>query len=474
MQSQSATKALPPLGAYLFQQKRIRFPDVVYGYIKLPSMLKNFIDTPEFQRLRNLCQLGTLRYKYPNAVHTRYEHCVGTSGNAGDWIRHLKEKSDEALHEFSMLAQSPNPNHELLECLRARIAHINEEDIMLVQIAGLCHDLGHGPFSHCFEHLVNGLGIEWHHEDISCALLKRINNRIKILSESQRKRVKCMIKGKVDKTDTGRPFLYDIVSNSKNGIDADKFDYLSRDCLMTQSEPAAFNYKSVIEASRIENGEICYAAKYAPCLHQLVRHRFNMYAMVYTCWTTRAVELMVQHAIYLAEDGLHLIECARNRDVDAFLSYTDGIIPEIKRRRNEDEFKHAAIILDRIDTRDLYKFVGVIIKPNNYEGDLEADVKRHLQEKGLGEVAMTNKRQFDYGMGKSNPMEKIPFYSHENKLSTLGNYNLDIDRVMPTVCRQEEIGIFSILNESTANIDMAMQEWRNGDARYESYYNAHN
>ena len=88
------------------------------------------IDTPQFQRLRNLKQLATIPFIYPGGNHTRFEHCLGTGHLARDLVT---------------------------RCFNG----LNTEDEFLincVSIAGLCHDIGHGPFSHTFNLVLNEIG----------------------------------------------------------------------------------------------------------------------------------------------------------------------------------------------------------------------------------------------------------------------------------------------------------------------------
>ena len=105
--------------------------DNIHGHIELQKYLFSIIDTPQFQRLRELHQLGCTHLVFPGATHTRYEHCIGVSYLAGKMLLNIRSKQPEL--------------------------EITDREIMLVQLAGLCHDLGHGPFSHAFEEWVRSL-----------------------------------------------------------------------------------------------------------------------------------------------------------------------------------------------------------------------------------------------------------------------------------------------------------------------------
>jgi deoxynucleoside triphosphate triphosphohydrolase SAMHD1 len=101
------------------------FNDPIHGHIELSRLCISIIDTPQFQRLRDISQLGGVYYVFPGASSRRFEHCIGVS--------HLARKFTEKLRD-----EQP----ELL---------ITSTDILCVEIAGLCHDLGHGPFSHLYD-----------------------------------------------------------------------------------------------------------------------------------------------------------------------------------------------------------------------------------------------------------------------------------------------------------------------------------
>uniref|UniRef100_A0A3P9DUK0 HD/PDEase domain-containing protein n=1 Tax=Maylandia zebra TaxID=106582 RepID=A0A3P9DUK0_9CICH len=108
---------------------RIVFNDPIHGHIELHPLLVKIIDTPQFQRLRNIKQLGGGYFVFPGASHNRFEHSIGVGHLAGELAKTLKLKQPEL--------------------------DISERDVLCVQIAGLCHDLGHGPFSHLFDGMFN-------------------------------------------------------------------------------------------------------------------------------------------------------------------------------------------------------------------------------------------------------------------------------------------------------------------------------
>eukprot|EP00986_Skeletonema_menzelii_P000285 scaffold82_cov135-Skeletonema_menzelii.AAC.5 len=105
----------------------IRTNDDVHTTIRLCPATKTIIDTPQMQRLRGLKQLGTAELVYTTATHTRFEHSLG--------VGHLAEKKVKGIAE------------------RQPRLGITEKDVLCVKIAGLLHDLGHGPFSHVYDGL---------------------------------------------------------------------------------------------------------------------------------------------------------------------------------------------------------------------------------------------------------------------------------------------------------------------------------
>ena len=201
--------------------------DRVHGQIELGGLLVAVMDTAEFQRLDRVRQLGGCYFVYPSATHTRKEHSIGVAHLAGFMARHLAKSQPEL--------------------------EIDEADVLCVELAGLVHDLGHGPFSHMFEEFMSEAtppnAPKWEHEEMSGKLLRRLLrvNEVPVAdyfpdcsaadAEEHINFVVKLIEGLKDEAkwpdDIGRRenkrFLFDIVSNKRNGIDVDKLDYLVRD-----------------------------------------------------------------------------------------------------------------------------------------------------------------------------------------------------------------------------------------------------
>lgn len=269
--------------------KRIRDP--IHGLITfdfanvVDETAWELINTPEFQRLRRVKQLGVSEFTYPGATHTRFAHSIG--------VFHIARQLMKVAQRDVPPAQRDEPRE------RAAL------------LAALLHDLGHGPFSHAFENAEKArLSKEDYrdHEDWTAEIICRPEGNIRrILDGKFGKKnglpdhIAAMLRG--DKQD-----LYSSVVSSS--FDADRLDYLRRDRMMTGSGAGAIDFDWLLDNLRVAevptdfgedteetSGEtiqaFAFEEKALQAAESFILARFHLYSQVYLHRTTRGIEQML-------------------------------------------------------------------------------------------------------------------------------------------------------------------------------------
>ncbi|MGO4405338.1 HD domain-containing protein [Bosea sp. RAF48] len=268
--------------------KRIRDP--IHGLItfnlddEVDRAAWELIDTPEFQRLRRVKQLGVSEFTYPGATHTRLAHSIG--------VFHIARQLMEVAERY-VPGDKRKPHR-----VRAAL------------LAALLHDLGHGPFSHAFENAEKiRLPKEKYrdHEHWTAELICRRDGNIRrILKErfggdgSVAEDIAAMLRG--DEQD-----LYSSVVSSS--FDADRLDYLRRDRLMTGSGAGAIDFDWLLDNLRVvevttisgedteETGDtiqaFAFEEKAMQAAENFILARFHLYSQVYLHKATRGIEQML-------------------------------------------------------------------------------------------------------------------------------------------------------------------------------------
>ncbi|MYE69483.1 MAG: HD domain-containing protein [Gemmatimonadetes bacterium] len=220
--------------------------DPVWNTIRLDALAAAIIDTPAFQRLRYIRQLGLAHLVYPGATHTRFDHALG--------VYHLAERA------IRTLKAGPSTPPEVWDGAR------------LIPYAALLHDIGHYPFSHAIEEL-DPATIAANHEQAGAAFFESEEMRVALapLGEGAHEEISRIITGR------GENALRGLVSGS---LDLDKMEYLRRDArfcgvpygevdvehllqgLVLLEDPASGKWEVGIRAKAIGTLESLLFAKY--------------------------------------------------------------------------------------------------------------------------------------------------------------------------------------------------------------------
>ncbi|TJY38587.1 HD domain-containing protein [Cohnella pontilimi] len=234
------------------------FKDPVHHsvFIQDPTIWK-LIDTPEFQRLRRIRQLGTSYMTFHGAEHSRFSHSLG-----------VYEITRKIISQFERNGYPDWPQEERLVSL----------------CAALLHDVGHGPFSHSLEQVFGT-----HHEKWTCEILlgdTGINRVLREADPSLPERVSSVI----CKT-YGQPIVVSLVSSQ---MDADRMDYLLRDSYFTGVHYGTFDLDRILRVLRPYKGKIVVKETGMHAVEAYLMSRYQMYWQVYFHPVTRSSEIVLR------------------------------------------------------------------------------------------------------------------------------------------------------------------------------------
>ncbi|KAI0317682.1 hypothetical protein OF83DRAFT_1120014 [Amylostereum chailletii] len=327
----SSTSTNPHTTERKMKNRERHIKDPIHDYMEFGPHIWKVVDTRHFQRLRQIKQLGTSYYVWSGASHNRFEHSLGTAYLARQMAVHLKDTQPEL--------------------------GITERDVRCVELAGVCHDLGHGPWSHVWDSMYIPRALkdkQWQHEDASEMMFDDMVAKYEIdLEESDVRFIKALIAGDKARCANEKPFLFEIVANKRNGIDVDKFDYIARDGRAI-GDQQNLSLARLIKSARVIENQICYDIKDANQIYELCYTRFSLHKRIYNHKTAKAIEFMLIDGVMAAEPSLKIAEQIDNPD--KYLDLTDNIMPFILMSTDPD-LQLAREIFTRVQNRDLYKCV---------------------------------------------------------------------------------------------------------------------
>ena len=351
------------IGGKVMELKRLDetkvLKDPVHSYIHIHyEVIWNCLDSKEFQRLRRIRQLGGDFQVYPTAEHSRFSHSLGVYEIVRRMVTEVKSLCVE----------------------------LTEYEKVCVMLAGLLHDVGHGPFSHAFEHITNHS-----HEEYTAKIIlgnTELNAILRDVSEKLPHDIVSIIQHTHE-----NDILNQIVSGQ---LDADRMDYLLRDSYFTATSYGQFDLERILRTMRVRKtneGRKVIVVKYTGIhsVEDYIMARYQMYWQVYYHPVARSYEaVFIQLFNRLKdifkvdkdyfEDMKVLIPFLEKSEVsvDEYFKLDENSLLYCCALIQDKEDKIAADLAKRLQNRRLFEYV-------DYNEENLAQIKNMLKENNFDE-----------------------------------------------------------------------------------------
>lgn len=248
------------------------FRDPIHGQIIVDNqILLDLINTPEFQRLRRIKQLGTSSLTFHGAEHSRFGHCLGvyeiTRRMCNRFQRnYLTRKSGDGLWD--------------------------DRERPVALCAALLHDLGHGPYSHTFEHI-----FYTDHEAITREIITSSSTNVNRILSRVSPTFPEEVASVIDHT-YHNPQVVQMISSQ---VDADRMDYLQRDSYYTGTNYGKFDLDRVLLMMRPIKSGIAFDISGMHAVEDYIISRLQMYLQIYFHPVSRSMEVILDHLLKRAK-----------------------------------------------------------------------------------------------------------------------------------------------------------------------------
>lgn len=338
-------------------------------------LVMSLIDTPEFQRLRRIHQLGVSFFTFQGAENSRFTHSVGVMRVTSQLVDLLSEKTP------AITKLKP-----------------------LILATALLHDVGHGPYSHVTEKILN-----YNHEEWSCNIISGPTVLNQVLRDFHKDLPK-QITGVLEKT--YKPHYVSHLISSQ--LDCDRFDYLLRDSYMTGTAYGLFALQRILSSLEIDevNDRIVVSGeKGQTAVEDYLFARYSMYAQVYYHKKNLAARALLKK---LLERARHLGEkvcfmdaptskliCGEKLEVSEYLQLDDVQMTYHIKRWVEDKDPVLSDLASRFINRRLFKAIRLPTSDKSSIQDIKSKAKAAVSKLGLDPdyyiaIESTGIRPYDY------------------------------------------------------------------------------
>ncbi len=312
--------------------------DPIHGYISLTELELRIVDSGPFQRLRRIRQLAGAEYVYPGAIHTRFEHSLG--------VMHLAGIAEERVMQY-------DPNVE-----------------GLLRLSGLLHDIGHGPFSHTFDAVVERFGGK-SHEERSAWVIKESEIGDILSANYDPSEISDIIRGTHVKA-----YLSKVINSS---ADVDKMDFTVRDSYHTGAGYSV-DIRRIAQNYSVIGGDLGIHRRALESVEALLMARLLSFRTIYYHKTSRAVQLMLEKGMELLIESGELDLEAMLNDVNSFLDVDDYTMWSFMKMHET-----SAEILKDIANRRIFKVAYGVNGVSLNEKELKTLKEELLNKTGIKE-----------------------------------------------------------------------------------------
>lgn len=297
------------------KQNYLDIIDPIHDFIRVYDYELELVDSPIFQRLRRIKQLTGAHLTYPGAQHTRFEHSLG--------VMHIAGQAGSALAEKKIL---------------------NSDEIKILRLGGLLHDIGHGPFSHLFEEATRRKNSS--HEDIGREIILGTGLG-DILSKNgfNKKFITDVAFGQ-----SGRQYINEIISGA---LSADMMDYLQRDGYFTGAEHAKVDHKRLTQSFEVHRKRLALERSALYSFESMMHSRYQMFKAVYFHKTVRAAEVMLLEALQISDEEFGFTSFG----IDEYIGLTDEYVLSLIASSKSPKLRRARRLVEGFQNRVLLKCV---------------------------------------------------------------------------------------------------------------------
>ena len=351
------------------RKKTIKINDSIHGFIIFPEFITSIVDSKEIQRLTRIRQLSGANSVFPGANHSRFAHSIGVAWLAQQLAHNLRDYQG---------------------------VDLTDDDIKDCTVAALCHDLGHGPFSHNFESLLmeyNGKT----HEDYTEWIIKdsELGDVLEDLGFNKDYIRKVATGREVAETNITGSILGQVISGPVN---VDSMDYLIRDNYHCGTEGRSIDInRLMLSLDVLEAGLLGVNIKSLIALEGYLLARISSFRTIYFHKTCRSVQLMLGEAMKKIVPDTGLLDYSTPDDY----TYWDDHILWAEMLKN----KNSQAIIEKLKRRQLLKMC--------YESNSQITKKQIKSEHYVERIAERSNVPLDMIYIDLPSSSNVP-YSHSN------------------------------------------------------------